>query len=222
MFYEIQIRFLSFASRRRNRRLMGSCKCKMENITQVKFHKNTYNYHGGNSMILASSLSLLVPLFLWKVFTRLLKNKNLLTTVEEDKQAKDESQVPLSVNYHFTRKCNYECKFCFHQAKTSFHLPIEEAKRGIKMLVEAGMKKINFSGGEPFIVERGKYVGELVKFSKLGMNIESVTIVSNGSLIKDKWFQEFGRYLDILAISCDSSEPETLKEIGRLVHFPIL
>ena len=61
-------------------------------------------------------------------------------------QHRDESQVPLSVNYHLTRKCNYECKFCFHQAKTSYHLPIEEAKRGIRMLVDAGMKKINFSG----------------------------------------------------------------------------
>ena len=84
------------------------------------------------------------------------------------------------------------------------------------------MKKINFSGGEPFIVERGKYVGELVKFSKGEMGMESVTIVSNGSLIREKWFQEYGRYVDILAISCDSSEPETLKEIGRFVYFVVL
>ena len=64
----------------------------------------------------------------------------------------DEANIPLSVNYHFTRKCNYECKFCFHQAKTSYHLPIEEAKRGIVMLVEAGMKKINFSGKSEMIL----------------------------------------------------------------------
>ena len=83
------------------------------------------------------------------------------------------------------------------------------------MLVDAGMKKINFSGGEPFIVERGRYVGELVKFCKYEMRLESVTLVSNGSLIKEKWFQDYGKYLDILAISCDSSEPETLKTIGR-------
>ena len=43
-----------------------------------------------------------------------------------------------SVNYHFTRQCNYECGFCFHTAKTSFVLPIEEAKRGLRMLKEAG------------------------------------------------------------------------------------
>ena len=45
---------------------------------------------------------------------------------------------PQSVNYHFTRQCNYQCGFCFHTAKTSFVLPIDEAKRGLKMLSEAG------------------------------------------------------------------------------------
>ena len=46
--------------------------------------------------------------------------------------------IPRSVNYHFTRQCNYKCGFCFHTAKTSSVLPIDEAKRGLKMLKEAG------------------------------------------------------------------------------------
>lgn len=46
--------------------------------------------------------------------------------------------VPKSVNYHFTRQCNYQCGFCFHTAKTSFVLPLAEAKRGLKLLKEAG------------------------------------------------------------------------------------
>ena len=37
--------------------------------------------------------------------------------------------------------------FCFHTAKTSFLLPLDEAKRGLTMLAKEGMKKINFSGG---------------------------------------------------------------------------
>ena len=46
------------------------------------------------------------------------------------KDAKDamppsEIAVPVSVNYHFTRKCNYSCGFCFHTAKTSYVLPLE-------------------------------------------------------------------------------------------------
>lgn len=50
----------------------------------------------------------------------------------------DPSPTPTSVNYHFTRQCNYKCGFCFHTAKTSFVLPLEEAKRGLAMLKEAG------------------------------------------------------------------------------------
>lgn len=46
--------------------------------------------------------------------------------------------TPSSVNYHFTRQCNYKCGFCFHTAKTSFVLPLDEAKRGLKLLKEAG------------------------------------------------------------------------------------
>lgn len=50
----------------------------------------------------------------------------------------DSFNTPTSVNYHFTRKCNYKCGFCFHTAKTSFVLPMEEAMRGLRMLKESG------------------------------------------------------------------------------------
>lgn len=45
---------------------------------------------------------------------------------------------PTSVNYHFTRQCNYQCGFCFHTAKSSFVLPLEEAMRGLRLLQQAG------------------------------------------------------------------------------------
>lgn len=51
--------------------------------------------------------------------------------------------VPISVNYHFTRKCNYSCGFCFHTAKTSFVLPLETAKKGLAMLKDAGNVVLN-------------------------------------------------------------------------------
>nr|7N7H_A Chain A, VIPERIN-LIKE ENZYME [Nematostella vectensis] len=123
--------------------------------------------------------------------------------------------VPVSVNYHFTRQCNYQCGFCFHTAKTSFVLPIEEAKKGLLMLMKAGMEKVNFSGGEPFLHDRGKFVGELVRYCKQELELPSVSIVSNGSLIRDNWFNKYGECLDILAISCDSFDEETNVLIGR-------
>ena len=56
------------------------------------------------------------------------------------------------------------------------------------------MQKINFSGGEPFIHKKGKYVGELVKYCKVNLELPSVTIVSNGSLVTDDWFQDYGKF----------------------------
>lgn len=57
-----------------------------------------------------------------------------------------------------------------------------------------GMEKINFSGGEPFIVKRGDFVGELCRFCKIDLALPSVTIVSNGSLVTEKWFEKYGEY----------------------------
>ena len=60
----------------------------------------------------------------------------------DEATGKKSKTIPESVNYHFTRTCNYSCGFCFHTAKTSFNLPLEEAKRGLEMLVKEGMKKV--------------------------------------------------------------------------------
>uniref|UniRef100_A0A452T9P3 S-adenosylmethionine-dependent nucleotide dehydratase RSAD2 n=1 Tax=Ursus maritimus TaxID=29073 RepID=A0A452T9P3_URSMA len=132
-----------------------------------------------------------------------------------EEEGADQPTTPTSVNYHFTRQCNYKCGFCFHTAKTSFVLPLAEAKRGLRLLQEAGMEKINDSGGEPFIHDRGEYLGKLVRFCKEELGLPSVSIVSNGSLIRERWFQNYGEYLDILAISCDSFDEQVNVLIGR-------
>ena len=71
------------------------------------------------------------------------------------------------------------------------------------------MEKINFSGGEPFIHQKGKFVGELVRYCKEDLRLPSVTIVSNGSLITEEWFQEYGMY--VIATKLKSYLPTSLK-----------
>jgi len=120
--------------------------------------------------------------------------------------------VPRSVNYHFTRKCNYSCSFCFHTSKTSTILSIEEAKKGLRLLKSAGMEKINFAGGEPFLYPA--FLGKLCEFAKKELEL-NVSIVSNASRIKKSWMDKYARYVDILAISIDSFDEETNIAIGR-------
>ena len=117
-----------------------------------------------------------------------------------------------SVNYHICRKCNYACKFCFHSQKNTFLLPLDEAKKGLKLLKHAGMEKINFAGGEPFIHDI--YLGELCRYSKEELDL-AVSIISNGSLVRPYWMKLFGEYVDILGISIDSFHSETNTAIGR-------
>lgn len=121
--------------------------------------------------------------------------------------------IPISVNYHYTRKCNYECGFCFHTAKSSYMLPLAHSKRGLKLLKEAGMRKVNFAGGEPFLYPR--FLSSMLVYCKEELHLESVSIVTNGSLVKEKFLRDYGKYIDILAVSCDSFDEATNIHIGR-------
>lgn len=122
-------------------------------------------------------------------------------------------QIPVSVNYHFTRKCNKTCGFCFHTATTSFIEDAGRAKKGLLLLKQAGMRKINFAGGEPFLYP--KFLGQMIDFCKGTLRLESISIVTNGSLVKESFLKKHGQNIDILAISCDSFDEATNIKIGR-------
>jgi len=122
-------------------------------------------------------------------------------------------KIPLSVNYHFTRLCNMKCGFCFHTRKTSFLMDIENAKKGLKILKQSGMKKINFAGGEPFTYP--KFLEELCKYCKNELKLEKVSIVTNGTLVKEKFIEKNYKYIDMIGVSLDSFDEEINKKIGR-------
>lgn len=60
-----------------------------------------------------------------------------------------------------------------------------------------------------------KELGEMIKYCKTELGIESVSIVSNGSKLRSTWFETYGEFVDILAISCDSFIDEVNIKIGR-------
>lgn len=125
----------------------------------------------------------------------------------------DDPSAPVSVNYFPSRECNYACGFCFHTNTSGYILPLGEAKRGLRLLAGAGMRKLNIAGGEPFL--HPAFLGEILRYSKDVLGLESVSVISNGSKIREGFLREYGRYLDILAVSCDSFVSETNRAIGR-------
>jgi radical S-adenosyl methionine domain-containing protein 2 len=120
---------------------------------------------------------------------------------------------PVSVNFHFTRKCNKTCAFCFHTEKTSFVASEADMQRGLRLLRDAGMRKINFAGGEPFLYP--KKLAMLCRFCKEQLGLESVSIITNGTLVTEAWMRAYGRWVDVLGVSCDSFDEETNVRIGR-------
>lgn len=96
-------------------------------------------------LLCTCSLSIIL-FFVYAKVRQWRRNWESLAVPPEDSEvqqcrAQDDATTPTSVNYHFTRMCNYKCGFCFHTAKTSFVLPLEEAKRGLGLLKEAGKQE---------------------------------------------------------------------------------
>ncbi|MCJ1390122.1 hypothetical protein MMC18_002980 [Xylographa bjoerkii] len=92
-------------------------------------------------------------------------------------------------------------------------MPEEKAKRGLALLAKAGMKKLNFAGGEPFLYR--EFLGHLVAYCKETLLLESISIVTNGSLVNESFLKKYGQHIDILAVSCDSFNEATNIAIGR-------
>ncbi|WP_066425088.1 viperin family antiviral radical SAM protein [Anabaena sp. 4-3] len=118
--------------------------------------------------------------------------------------------LPISVNFHLWKPCNYHCRFCFATFRDiQGYLTLSDAKRLLFLLREAGTEKINFAGGEPTL---HPYIGELVAESRrLGF---VTSIVSNGARMAELLDKHAGD-IDWVALSVDSASEEIQKHLGR-------
>lgn len=121
-----------------------------------------------------------------------------------------------TINFHLTRNCNYQCKYCFaHFCETHSQLSFESRKKLVATLCEPEwVDKINFVGGEPTLI--GDQLTDLMKVAKSEKNHPvKVSVTTNSSLISAEWIDKVGECLDILTISIDSQFEETNRKCGR-------
>ena len=116
------------------------------------------------------------------------------------------------VNYHLTNQCNMRCGFCFAKLKNSYQISFKQSLMIVQQLCEFGFTKINFAGGEPLLCN---WLPDLIHAAKSGGMTTSV--VTNGTLLNEKWVKKVENSLDWIGISIDSLIPETNKKLGRFV-----
>ena len=120
-----------------------------------------------------------------------------------------------TVNYHMLKACNMSCGFCFatfQDIPAPDQLKAEEALELVDMLCHAGFRKINFAGGEPTLLP---WLSDVIRLTKSrGL---TTSIVTNGSLITAEWLDKLAGFIDIIALSIDSVDAHTQRNIGRVV-----
>ena len=121
----------------------------------------------------------------------------------------------LSVNFHLNKECNAKCKYCFAGfPNVTRENRLTDAERGVlvDLLVDGGVGKINFAGGEPTLV---KNLGDLCKRIKVrSQGGCAVSIVSNGHRLQ-RLIESSAQWIDWVALSLDSGNDRVNVAIGR-------
>jgi len=120
---------------------------------------------------------------------------------------------PISINWTITTRCNYHCEYCFARFPELFGqrlLPFREMKRIPSLLSDAGCEKLTFVGGEPMLCEH--LPGLLTSAKNAGM---TTMLVTNGTLLTDRFLQENRNNLDWVSLSIDSQFEDVQRKLGR-------
>lgn len=118
------------------------------------------------------------------------------------------------VRISITDRCNLRCKYCMPEGIEMVSmdeiLTYEEIIEIVRKLVKLGIKKVKITGGEP-LVRKG--CCQLIRQIKNIEGIESVTLTTNGILLKQYYKDLIESNIDGINISLDTMNPMKYKEI---------
>ena len=113
-----------------------------------------------------------------------------------------------------TDRCNLRCRYCMPDGICSVPmsqiLTYEEIRTVAEAAAELGVRHIKLTGGEP-LVRRG--ITHLIRELKEISAIESVTLTTNGTLLKKELPGLLEAGLDAVNISLDTMDREQYRDI---------
>lgn len=95
-----------------------------------------------------------------------------------------------------TQKCNLKCKHCYNADDNNLKhsLAFSDLIKIIDELVEYGIEKVQFIGGEPLLINKSILL-KLIDYAS--PRFSSITIYTNGTLIDNEFAQELSRYSNV-------------------------
>lgn len=107
---------------------------------------------------------------------------------------------PISLCYQISKYCNYSCGHCLSSSGKHADRgpPTEVAFSIIDEISRSGVKRVNITGGEPFL--RGDLPEICKHASSSGLD---VVITTNGSIINKKFIENISRCVKFVQISVD-------------------
>lgn len=115
-----------------------------------------------------------------------------------------------SVCWNITEKCNEFCEFCYRTLADD--LSLEENKKIADKLLEHGVEKITFAGGEPLLY---KDLFELAKYIKSKNPTILLSLTTNGLLIDEKNRNILLELFDWITFDLESPSIEYHRLVGR-------
>lgn len=123
---------------------------------------------------------------------------------------------PLFCNYFLTFKCDLCCDFCpawRHFEEFPEEAPLEVTLKNLEILSRAGIKFLNFSGGDPFLYEG---FSEVLKKAK---ELKLITAVSTSGLHYPDLAGACEKKIDFLCFDLNSHTSTGQTEIGGFNYF---
>ena len=121
------------------------------------------------------------------------------------------------LNLHFLNQCNYSCIYCFADKSTESYPKLSQLIQWVDKisnyfkLNKVSNPRINLVGGEPLIY---KNIIPLIKY--IYSKGIKVSIVTNGSLLTEKFLKKVGNYISMIGVSVDTLDKDTALKIGRV------
>jgi len=134
---------------------------------------------------------------------------------ERDRSIFPRVDFPNDIYLHMTNNCNLKCPYCYNKTDRETKIQLEkigmvaptmnteEYKGLIGRIIDCGVKRILFTGGEPLMRPD---VLELIEFARSKSDTVVLEMLTNAILITDEVAEKLVTYMNNVTISLDGHE----------------